>query len=281
MHLCASPSTSDIIMKQVHTESFFLSAGEVNAEGEMSLPLLAEKIIDIATAHANTLGIGNPAMASLNLGWVLSRLTIEMNSWPKANENYTLSTWIEDWNRHFSLRCFRIDGADGSPLGYARTVWMVMNTSTHENAGLGHLNIPEGIIPGLECPIARQAKHRVIVEPKEGVDFSAKALMATEPTSWHTFRYCDIDYYRHVNTVRYISLLLNQFPLSLYDSCRISRIELNFLHEAQYGERVKVLTAFTGKSGDDNIYGYSQSLTRPVDDREETLLYARLFFCPR
>lgn len=266
-------------MKQVFSESFFLSAGEVNAEGEMAIPLLAAKIIDIATAHANSLGIGNPSMAHLNLGWVLSRLTIEMRRWPKANEDYTLSTWIEDWNRHFSLRCFRIDAADGSPLGYARSVWMVMDTSTRDNAGLSHLKLPEGIIPDLECPIARQAKHQVIVEPREGTQIPAKALAATAPAAWHTFRYCDLDYYRHVNTVRYIGLLLNQFPLSLYDRCEVARMELNFLHEAQYGERVKVLTASTGDSAEGD--GYSLSLARRADEREETLLYARLFFRPR
>jgi len=65
-------------MKQEYTESHFLSAGEVNAEGEMSLPILASKIIDIATAHANSLGIGNPDMPDTDMGWVLSRLTVEM-----------------------------------------------------------------------------------------------------------------------------------------------------------------------------------------------------------
>ena len=48
-------------------QTFFLSAGETNAEQEISLPLLTSKIIDIATAHANSLGIGNPAMGAR--GW--------------------------------------------------------------------------------------------------------------------------------------------------------------------------------------------------------------------
>ena len=59
-------------------QTFFLSAGETNAEQEISLPLLTSKIIDIATAHANSLGIGNPAMEARGCGWVLSRIAIEM-----------------------------------------------------------------------------------------------------------------------------------------------------------------------------------------------------------
>lgn len=65
-------NTTDINRGFRFSRSFFLSAGEVNAEGEMSLPLLVSKIIDIATAHANSLGIGNPSMAAMNRGWVLS-----------------------------------------------------------------------------------------------------------------------------------------------------------------------------------------------------------------
>ena len=169
-------------MTSQFSQTFFLSAGEVNAEGRLSLPLLTAKIIDIATAHANSLGIGNPAMSHLGCGWVLSRLTIEMTHYPAVNNIYTLSTWIEGWNRHFSTRCFRVDDAEGNPLGYARSIWMVMNTVTRDNAGLSHLTLPDGMIPDLPCPIERQAKHTTV--PPEMID------------RHYTFRYTDIDYYR-------------------------------------------------------------------------------------
>lgn len=55
-------------MSSVFSQSFFLSAGEANAEQEISLALLTSKIIDIATAHANSLGIGNPSMEALGCG---------------------------------------------------------------------------------------------------------------------------------------------------------------------------------------------------------------------
>lgn len=66
-------------MQPIYEESYFLSAGETNAEQELSLPVLTTKIIDIATAHANSLGIGNPSMKEMKAGWVLSRLTIEID----------------------------------------------------------------------------------------------------------------------------------------------------------------------------------------------------------
>ena len=72
-------------MEKKISETYFLSAGDTNANGELSLLVLTSKIIDIATSHANSLGIGNPAMEHLGAGWILARLTIEIKKYPKAN----------------------------------------------------------------------------------------------------------------------------------------------------------------------------------------------------
>lgn len=224
----------------VLTQSFFLSAGETNAEQELSLPLLTAKIIDIATAHANALGVGNPAMADLGAGWVLARLTMEMFEYPHVNDTYQLSTWVETWNRHFSERCFSVE-CNGRTMGYARSVWMVMGTDSHRNIGLSHLTPPGNMIYDRPCPIARQARHRNIVPPECKPD--AQDLVATAPLTQYTFRYCDLDAYRHVNTVRYVSLLLNQYTLDDFDRTAVERMELSFLHEARYGTAVNVLRA--------------------------------------
>lgn len=221
------------------SRTFFLSAGEVNAEARMALPLLTAKIIDIATEHANSLGIGNPDMRHLGYGWVLSRIVIEINSYPRVNEEYTLSTWIESWNRHFSVRNFMIADADGKPCGYASSVWMVLNSKTRENAGTSHLNLDQSLILGETVPIARMSKHRPIVEP--GEEIHNGALVANAPSKIYTFGYSDLDFYRHVNTVRYVSMLLNCFTLEEMDTTEIERLEMSFLRESRYGETVKLM----------------------------------------
>ncbi len=76
---------SELNYKIIYKETYFISAGDTDASGHLSLPLLTSRIIDIATAHANSLGIGNPSMQQLNLGWVLSRLTIEMQEFPPVS----------------------------------------------------------------------------------------------------------------------------------------------------------------------------------------------------
>lgn len=225
--------------KKIYAERFWVSAGDTDPQQRLAVPMLVTKIIDVATIHANLLGIGNMDMPSPGCGWVLARLTIDMQSYPPNNTWFTLRTWVESWNRFYSERCFSIEDDKGKVYGYARSVWMVLDTATRRNAGLTGLAFDENLISSKPCPIERQAKHCEI----EG-----------NPSAKYRFKYCDLDAYRHVNTVRYVQLLLNQNPLDLYDCKKVGRFELSFLHEAVYGETVDIMRkdeAFFLRDSDD------------------------------
>jgi len=270
----------EIKCRPVMRESFFISAGDTDAQGELSLSLLTARIIDIATAHANSLGIGNPSMASDHKGWVLSRLTIEMERYPRVNTTYTLETWIESWNRKFSERSFRILSEEGETLGYARSIWMVMDTVTHENGGLAHLTLSDGMIWGEKNPIPRQQRHVVIIDDTNAEEggLPKGALIANRPTTDYTFAYCDLDSYRHVNTVRYINLLLNQYTLEDFDATFVRRLELSFLREGHYGETV-ALRRFDseGDKTGESISSFSVCNAANGD----SIIYARVMRLPR
>jgi len=77
------------------SQSYYLAAGECNPQGEMPLTLLMTRIIEVATGHANLWGVGYERLIADNHVWVLSRVTIELTAYPRVNEHYTLTTWIE------------------------------------------------------------------------------------------------------------------------------------------------------------------------------------------
>lgn len=258
-------------VEKIYREECFVSAGEANPEQELSLPILVAKFIDIATAHANSLEIGNPAMTDMNAGWVLSRLTIEMTEYPKVNESYVMETWIVDFNRHYSEREFSIKSPDGKVYGYGRSIWMVMSTVDHTNVGLSHLQLPEGMITGRLSPIERQARHLQIVSPDFADALPKGALIANCPVFDYKFKYCDLDGYRHVNTVRYVELLLNRFSLKELDDAFVSRLELSFMHEARYGMETQLLRF------DDCDKDMTRSSFLLKEKDGENLFFARMF----
>ena len=203
------------------SKAYYLAAGECNPQGELPLTLLMTRIIEVATLHANSWGVGYERLIRDNQVWVLSRVAIEMTEYPKVNTNYKLTTWIEDYNRHFSQRNMRIDDENGKPLGYVRTIWMVIDMNTRASVDIEKLGYIRENVSDIPCPIEPQSRLRPI-EQGHAVDY--------------TFGYMDCDFNRHVNTVRYLSLLMNMFDMDCYDHYFIRRMELSFIKETHYGE---------------------------------------------
>lgn len=249
-----------------HSLEFLLKPSVSNAQQELPVTLLVEQVIELATDHANLLGIGFMSMEGKNMGWVLSRLSVEMRRWPKMGEKYKITTWVETWNSHFSERCFSISSSE-EIIGYVRTVWMVIDLDSHKSYGTAGMLLPEECVGVRECPIMRQKRHKQF-EPQK--------------SSAYTFQYTDLDFYRHVNTVRYISLLLNQFSLEEFDSNHLYRFEIAFMHEARYGETAIInRIEETIEGGDPEAFIsplVSKGYTYEITVNGTPILRSRLFF---
>lgn len=209
----------------IFTQEYFLTAGECDATGHLPVTLLTERIIEIATGHANQLGIGYANLVKEGIGWVLSRLSIEMYIYPGINDAYSITTWIESFTRRFSERNMVINDGAGNVIGYARTIWAPIDFKTRGLADLSRF-MNEAPIGNLECPIERFPKIRKPLNPQLKREYE--------------FKYCDLDFNRHVNTVRYISLLLNQWPLEHYDANIVRRFDIGFAKECYFAQKVDI-----------------------------------------
>ncbi|MBR6490165.1 MAG: acyl-[Muribaculaceae bacterium] len=80
-------------------------------------------------------------------------------------------------------------------------------------------------VSGKVCPIEPQSR-----------------LKPFEPTrtETHRFRYSDIDFNGHVNTVRYIEHLVNQFPMQHHANNMVKRLELAFVKETYYDSNAEI-----------------------------------------
>lgn len=252
-------------MDGLYSREWMIKPSECNAEGCLPLTLLISQLIDLATDHANTLGIGFINLEPQGVGWVLSRLAIEMKKWPKNGEKYILSTWIESFNPHYSERCFSVESPDGEIFGYARTTWMVIDLQQHLSVGTAKLSIPENMILGVRCEVPRGKRYKSI---------------SPVTTSEYTFKYTDLDFYRHVNTVKYVALLMNQISLDMFDSYLLSRFDIAFAHEAKYGDTViiKYFDEETKSPGILNTENLSLRRSFEIIKGENQILTASIYF---
>ena len=238
-----------------YCHSYTLTAGECNPQGMMPVTLFGARVIEVATFHANELGVGYARLVTDGLAWVLSRLSIEMYRSPEVNERYTLRTWIEGFNRHFSERDFEMTDSTGEVIGHARSIWMAINIKERCAADLAMLETLRESVSERNCPIEKITRFTPITAG-EGVE-----------ESHYRFRYCDCDFNRHVNTLRYMVLLLNQWDMNFHDTHRVSRLDIAFMHEAKFGEEATVRVAQAGENtfnaeicGDDVCYSRGRIL---------------------
>lgn len=231
----------EVIKEYIH--EYVLNASESNARKEMPLTLLAQRVIEIATEHADILGVGFDVMMEDNLAWVLSRMSIEMTRMPRVREKYSITTWIENYNRHYSERNMEIAGGDGEVIGYVRTIWFAIDLNTRAPGDLSKLESLALTESDRPCPIAKQGRLRPISEPTH--------------VGKYRFRYSDIDFNRHVNSVKYMELLLNQWSLEYHETHDVARFEIAYLQETHFDDDVKINIAQVDKTADAEIVSES------------------------
>lgn len=212
----------------LYSHQFLATGGQCNAGGTMSLPVLVQAIIDVATEHANALNIGFERLRTFNAAWVLSRLSIQMDRWPGVNEEWTMTTWIENWNRLYSDRVFEITDAQGNVIGNARTAWVAIDVDSRTPADLTQLHPETMIYAEKKCPVPRMRKLLPV------------ALDTATVVRDYQFLYTDIDVNGHVNSVRYVEHILNLWPPALYAKYPLCGFEIAYIHECFYDQRVAI-----------------------------------------
>ena len=211
-------------------KDYALTAAGCNAQKQLPLSELVRQIIETATSHANLLGIGYLNLIKDNRAWVLGRLTIEINRMPEMHQSYSLKTWIEGFNRHFSKRNFELANLEGENIGYATTVWSTINPETRQPADLSSIENIDELILARTIPIEPQSRIKPVENPE------IEKVYPVQTT--------DIDFNRHVTTAKYVELAENQLPLDFYDNNSLVRFEMSFHQEAKWGERLQIQSSF-------------------------------------
>lgn len=219
----------------VLTETFYLAAGECGPEREMPLQRVVQRVIEVATHHANDIGVGYDDLIAHGQAWVLSRLAVEMQDYPRINEHYSVTTWVEHTNRYFSERNFMIADGEGRALGYARSVWVAIDIERRAVADISRFECLGDARVDRPCPIAGVTRLHAIQHPTR--------------RSLYTFRYSDLDFNRHVNSVRYVEELLNCWDLDFHDTHKPQRLEISFLHEVHCSQTADLLLHDTVSDG--------------------------------
>ncbi len=210
---------------KIGTYRFVAEPFHVDFNGRLTMGVLGNHLLNCAGFHASDRGFGIATLNEDNYTWVLSRLAIELDEMPYQYEEFSIQTWVENVYRLFTDRNFAVIDKDGKKIGYARSVWAMINLNTRKPADL--LTLHGGSIVDYvcdePCPIEKPSRIKVTIK---------------EPMETITAKYSDIDINGHVNSIRYIEHILDLFPIELYKTKHIRRFEMAYVAESYYGDRL-------------------------------------------
>lgn len=191
-----------------------------------TLPSLGSAILNVAGIDAHGKGFGIDVLHADNHSWVLSRMALEIDSRPQQYTDYTIATWINEYGRVLSTRNFTLTDATGCEFGRAVTQWAMLDLVNRTAVDLSHVGDAhaDALVP-VPSPAEKPRKIRAVAP-----------TLRTE----HRVVYSDIDFNRHVNTMRYIEMMCDMLPLELLTAPGAVRMDLHFLHESRYGQTLTV-----------------------------------------
>lgn len=219
-------------MRKIDSYPFYVEPFHVDLTGRMFLGILGNHLLNAAGRHSQSRGWGIGALNETRHTWVLSRLSIELEEMPRQYEQGTIETWVESVMKLFTNRNFAILRQDGTPYGYARSVWAMIDMETRHPSDL--LTLYDGDILNYvvseeenHCPIAGHGRFR----------FREPQLVRTIPT-----HYSDVDINGHINSIKYIEHILDLFPIECFRDQRLQRFEIAYKAESYLGDSLSFYT---------------------------------------
>lgn len=220
---------------KIGTYNFVAEPFHVDFTGRLTMSVLGNHLLNCAGFHAADRGFGIATLNENHYTWVLSRLAIELNEMPRQYEPFSIRTWVENVYRLFTDRNFEITGKDGQTIGYARSIWAMIDMESRKPADL--LSLHGGGITDYicdrACPIEKPGRIRI---------------GENAGTNLYRTKYSDIDINGHVNSIKYIEHILDLFPIELLREKRIRRFEMAYVAESYYGDTLIFKKERTGEN---------------------------------
>ena len=193
-----------------------------------SIESLCANMFTVAGADARKNGISADTLMLDGRTWVLSRMSVEFDRMPEQFENFDIATWINPHtSRLLSTRNFELLTPEGEQFGRGVSQWCVID---YEKRALVSLEEIEHLIdPAYPCDEPSPC------DPPRKV----RGIVPTV-TRQRQVVYSDIDFNRHVNTMRYIRMMLNTLPIEYLTDNRPMRLDIHFANECKLGQMLTI-----------------------------------------
>lgn len=176
---------------------------------------------DVASIHAEDIGVGYKTMLDKNLYWILSRVKFDILKMPQPNQTVLVETWPHIKGRIDFDRDMKITSQSGEVLIIATSKWCVIDTVNRTLQRTENVNYNEECLPEKNY---QDRFNKIAIPNKE-----------ENKIYTHTVRFCDLDHNQHMNNTNYANLVLN-----VVKDIQISHFEINYLNECVIQDEIDI-----------------------------------------
>lgn len=181
---------------------------------------------DVASIHAEEIGVGYKAMLDKNLYWVLSRIKLDIIKMPNINQTVVVETWPHIKGKIDFDRDMKVLSEEGEVLIIATSKWCVIDTVNRTLQRTENVNYN-----GEYClNVNYEQRFNKIVVPSEQINEKFKYIV----------RFSDLDHNKHMNNTNYASLVVNAI-----DNKNIKHFEINYLNECKLNDEIDIFSINT------------------------------------
>lgn len=209
------------------TRDYRLRWMDFDRYGRMQPAAVLDIFQDMATSHAEEIGIGRDAMLERGVIWVVVRTKLEMCAEPEHFQVVTVRTWPHSLSKFSFIRDFTMHDESGRLLAKASQEWVLMDVQTRR------FSSPKGIYEGPDDFSEDRAFEK---KPRKTPTFDE----GNRPVRTITPAYSDIDLNGHVNNAMYANFVVNALDPGAEGALRT--LQIDYRYEAHPGQPIFVHT---------------------------------------
>ena len=215
-------------MEGSYQKQVVITPSRCDATSRLSLHSIFVLFQDIASEHAESLGIGGAALAEKGLFWLTVRTRVKVYSRPRMMQEATVQTWLGKFapgdlrtDRYYRLTC------GGRLVAEGRTEWSILRLADNSVARMREVGMPDVEIREETVCDAPFSRFRA--------DF-AEDNFSME----HIVRPSDVDMGQHMNNTAYVRTILDTFTVPELKALKPAELEICFRQPCFGGQALTV-----------------------------------------
>ena len=208
------------------TKEYEVLHRDIDKNLDCRITSILDFLTDVGMSHEESLGIDISLNNKDGVVFVFYDYDIRINKYPKYKEKIKIVTSVDNIQRFYATRKYKVFGENSELLVEADALAVVIDVNKRKIARVPNIyyekhNIEKG---------KKIRSERLTLEPMGQVDLSKE---------FH-IRYSDIDSNNHINNVKYVDWALSTVPKNILEDYNLKQVQIKFEKEIVEEDTVKV-----------------------------------------